>query len=291
MTRADFAARLAQGPLLLDGATGSNLMLAGMPKGVCAESWILDHPQTILDLQRAYVAAGSQVLLAPTFTASRPYLSQHGIEGDLASINRRLVELSREAADGKAWVAGDMTTMGRADVPYETMLAYYQEQAQALVDAGVDLMIAETLMGHDEAVAALEGCRMAAADMPVCCSFSVTADGMLYFGGSVYEVAPQLAEFGADAVGINCSVGPDQLEHVIRVLREHLTVPVIAKPNAGMPEIDDQGNARYSMDAVAFGRHMRVLYDAGARVLGGCCGTEPAYIAAVREMIGIEAAR
>ena len=282
MTRSEFAARLAQGPLLLDGATGSNLMKAGMPKGVCAETWILDHPQAILELQRAYVAAGSQVLLAPTFTAGRMYLSQHGLEGELKELNRRLVALSREAAQGKAWVAGDMTTMGRADVPYETMLEYYHEQAQALAEAGVDLILCETLMGHDEAMAALEGCRMAAAELPVCCSFSVTADGMLYFGGSVYEAAPQVAEFGADAVGINCSVGPDQLESVVRALRESLTVPVIAKPNAGMPEIDDQGNAHYSMHAADFGRHMAALHRAGASILGGCCGTEPPYIAALK---------
>ena len=282
MTRNEFAARLAQGPLLLDGATGSNLMKAGMPKGVCAETWILDHPQAILDLQRAYVAAGSQVLLAPTFTAGRMYLSQHGLEGELKALNRRLVALSREAAQGKAWVAGDMTTMGRADVPYETMLEYYEEQARALAEAGVDLILCETLMGHDEAMAALEGCRMAAAELPVCCSFSVTADGMLYFGGSVYEAAPQVAEFGADAVGINCSVGPDQLESVVRALRESLTVPVIAKPNAGMPEIDDQGNAHYSMHAADFGRHMAALHRAGASILGGCCGTEPPYIAALK---------
>ena len=282
MTRSEFAARLAQGPLLLDGATGSNLMKAGMPKGVCAETWILDHPQAILDLQRAYVAAGSQVLLAPTFTAGRMYLSQHGLEGELKELNRCLVALSREAAQGKAWVAGDMTTMGRADVPYETMLEYYHEQAQALAEAGVDLILCETLMGHDEAMAALEGCRMAAEELPVCCSFSVTADGMLYFGGSVYEAAPQVAEFGADAVGINCSVGPDQLESVVRALRESLTVPVIAKPNAGMPEIDDQGNAHYSMHAADFGRHMAALHRAGASILGGCCGTEPPYIAALK---------
>lgn len=282
MTRSEFAARLAQGPLLLDGATGSNLMKAGMPKGVCAETWILDHPQAILDLQRAYVAAGSQVLLAPTFTAGRIYLSQHGLEGELKELNRRLVALSREAAQGKAWVAGDMTTMGRADVPYETMLEYYHEHAQALAEAGVDLILCETLMGHDEAMAALEGCRMAAEELPVCCSFSVTADGMLYFGGSVYEAAPQVAEFGADAVGINCSVGPDQLESVVRALRESLTVPVIAKPNAGMPEIDDQGNAHYSMHAADFGRHMAALHRAGASILGGCCGTEPPYIAALK---------
>ena len=282
MTRSEFAARLAQGPLLLDGATGSNLMKAGMPKGVCAETWILDHPQAILDLQRAYVAAGSQVLLAPTFTAGRMYLSQHGLEGELKELNRCLVALSREAAQGKAWVAGDMTTMGRADVPYETMLEYYHEQARALAEAGVDLILCETLMGHDEAMAALEGCRMAAAELPVCCSFSVTADGMLYFGGSVYEAAPQVAEFGADAVGINCSVGPDQLESVVRALQESLTVPVIAKPNAGMPEIDDQGNAHYSMHAADFGRHMAALHRAGASILGGCCGTEPPYIAALK---------
>lgn len=285
MTREEFAARLSKAPLLLDGATGSNLMKAGMPRGVCAERWILENPQPLLSLQRDYVAAGSQLLIAPTFTANRIYLAQHGLEAQVATLNAALVALSREAAGGKVLVAGDMATLGRADLSYETMLEVYTEQAQALDAAGVDLFVVETLMGHEEAMAALEACRMTAEDKAVCCSFSVTADGMLYFGGNVFDAAEEIAGFGADAVGVNCSVGPDQLESVVRSLHESLPVPILAKPNAGMPEIDEAGNARYSMTPPDFARHMKKLHEAGANLLGGCCGTTPADIAALREIL------
>lgn len=283
MTAAEFR-QLTANAVLLDGATGSNLMKAGLPRGVCTELWILEHPQVICDLQRQYVQAGSQIVYAPTFTASRPYLREHGMEDRVSEINSRLVELSREAVDGKAWVAGDMTTVGKPDVSYEELLEVYSEQAKALCEAGVDLFVIETMMGLDETMAALEACKLAA-DLPVMCSFSVTADGMLYFGGSIYDAAPQLEGFGADAVGINCSCGPDQMETVVRQLAQNCEIPVLAKPNAGMPELDEQGNAVYSMGAEEFARHMKTLREAGAALLGGCCGTDPAYIAAVREQI------
>lgn len=283
MTKAQFR-ELTRKPLILDGATGSNLMKAGMPRGVCAEKWILEHPEVILDLQRAYVQAGSRIIYAPTFTASEPYLSQHGLAEELESINARLVSLSKQAAEGKALVAGDMTTVGRPDVPYEELLTVYTRQAAALRDAGADLYIIETMMGLEETMAALEACTMTA-DLPVMCSFSVTSDGMLYFGGSIYDAAPQLEGFGADAVGINCSCGPDQMAAVVRSLAGTLTVPVIAKPNAGMPTIDDKGNAVYSMKPDEFGKQMKLLHEAGAKLLGGCCGTDPTYIAALGDIL------
>lgn len=266
-------------PILLDGATGSNLMKAGLPRGVCTEAWLLDHPEVILDLQRAYVEAGTRILYAPTFTGSAPYLAQHGLEDRLEEINRRLVQLSRQAAGERAFVAGDMTTVGKPQ-PYEQLLEVYTRQAKALYEAGVDLFVIETMMGLEETMAALEACKMTC-DLPVMCTFSVTSDGMLYFGGSIYDAAPQLEGFGADAVGINCSCGPDQMITVVRALANSLTVPVIAKPNAGMPMIDDHGNAVYSMAAEEFGVHMKMLYEAGATILGGCCGTDPSYIAAI----------
>lgn len=144
--------------------------------------------------------------------------------------------------------------------------------------------IIETMMGLEETMAALEACKMTC-DLPVMCTFSVTSDGMLYFGGSIYDAAPQLEGFGADAVGINCSCGPDQMVTVVRSLADTLHVPVIAKPNAGMPVIDDHGNAVYSMPPEEFGEHMKALYEAGATILGGCCGTDPSYIAAIRKYI------
>lgn len=283
MTRGLFRKLTENGPVLLDGATGSNLMKAGMPRGVCAEQWILDHPSIIRSLQRSYVEAGSQIIYAPTFTASRPYLSQHGLQDRLKEINSSLVRLAQDASQGNALIAGDLTTVGRADVSYEELLQVYAEQAQALKDAGVDLYVIETMMGLEETMAALEACRMVS-DVPVICTFSVTSDGMLYFGGSIYDAAPQMAEFGADAVGINCSSGPDQMLTVVRGLMDLVCVPVVAKPNAGMPLIDEAGNAIYSMGPEEFSKYMMELKNAGASLLGGCCGTDPSYIAALKSI-------
>lgn len=277
MTTEQFRTMVKAGTVILDGATGSNLMRAGMPRGTCAETWILEHPQVMIQLQKAYAAAGSQIVYAPTFTASEPYLKEHGLADRLEELNGRLVGLTRSAVGEQVLVAGDLTTVGKPDVPYEQLHAIYTRQAKALLDAGVDLFVVETMMGLDETMAALEACKLLS-DMPVLCSFSVTSDGMLYFGGSVYEAAPQLEGFGADAVGINCSSGPDQMGAVVHALAETLTVPVIAKPNAGMPTIDEEGSAIYSMSAMAFGHHMKTLHDLGASILGGCCGTDPRYI-------------
>ena len=277
MKRETFRALAEQG-LILDGATGSNLMAAGMPRGVSSEDWVLEHPEVLQDLQRRYVAAGSQIVYAPTFTASRIYR-----KAPVAELNRRLVAVSRAAA-GDAFVAGDVTTVSRPDVPYEEMLENYREQIEALAEAGVDAIAIETMMGLTETTAALEAAR-AVCDLPVLCTFSVSSDGMLYFGGSVLEAAQTLEALGADAVGVNCSSGPDQLESVIRNLREAVEVPIVAKPNAGMPVIDDAGRAVYPMEPSAFGESMRRLIAAGASIVGGCCGTTPEHIAALHAVL------
>ena len=272
------------GTVILDGATGSNLMKAGMPRGVCAEKWILENPEAILNLQKKYAQSGSQIVYAPTFTASEPYLSQYGLADRLENINCDLVSLTRQAVGENVYVAGDMTTVGKPELSYEYLLEVYTRQAKALKEAGADLYVIETMMGLEETMAALEACNMVS-DLPVMCSFSVTSDGMLYFGGSIYDAAPQLEGFGADAVGINCSCGPDQMTAVVRTLAQSLTVPVIAKPNAGMPTIDDMGNAVYSMAPAEFAKSMLELKQAGASVLGGCCGTDPDYIRALKDVL------
>lgn len=281
MTKEEFSLLTARGPVLLDGATGSNLRAAGMPVGASPELWVLEHPEVLLDLQRAYVEAGSQILMAPTFSANRTGLKNFGLEDRLAELNAALVSLSKEAAGDRALVAGDLSTLGRplepvGDMPYSDAYDIYHEHMEALAEAGVDLFALETLMGADEAVAALD----AAADfaLPVMVSFSAEADGSLMFGGSVWEAAVMLQEMGAAAVGVNCSVGPDQLESVIRSIRAAADIPVIAKPNAGLPVMDERGQAHYSMGPEDFARHMDVLVKAGAGVAGGCCGTAPAYI-------------
>lgn len=281
MTKQEFR-ELAQRPVILDGATGSNMIKAGMPRGVCAEKWILEHPQAIIDLQRAYVEAGSQVVLAPTFGANRIALAMHGLTEFQKEYNMRLVALSQEAVEGRAYVAGDLSTGGRIlgsseEATYEEALERYKEQISYLTEAGADLLIVETMINIDETVAALEAAQQVC-DLPVLCSMTVEADGSIYSGGSAFSAMETLQEFGADAVGVNCSVGPDQLVSIVSGLKKIAAVPVIVKPNAGMPTITETGEALYSMGAEEFGRHMKVLMEAGAGVLGGCCGTTPEYI-------------
>ena len=271
MTKEGFSQLTAQGPLLLDGATGSNLRAAGMPVGVSPELWVLEHREVLLELQRGYVEAGSRVIMAPTFSANRPGLRHFGLEDRLKELNAALAALSKEAAGDRALVAGDLSTLGRplepvGDLPYGEAYGVYREQMEAL----------ETLMGADEALAALDAAS--GLGLPVMVSFSAEADGGLLFGGTVREAAAMAQELGASAVGVNCSVGPDQLEAVIRSIREAVDIPVIAKPNAGLPVMDEMGQAHYDMRPEEFARHMGVLAGAGAGILGGCCGTTPEYI-------------
>ncbi len=289
MTKEEFSRLAARGPVLLDGATGSNLRAAGMPVGVSPELWVLEHREVLLELQRGYVEAGSGIVMAPTFSANRPGLRHFGLEDRLKELNAALTVLSKEAAGDRALVAGDLSTLGRplepvGDMPYGEAYGIYREQMEALAEAGVDLFALETLMGADEALAALD----AAADfeLPVMVSFSAEADGGLLFGGSVWEAAAMARELGADAVGVNCSVGPNQLEAVIRSIRAAVDIPVIAKPNAGLPVMDEKGQARYDMGPEEFARHMGVLAGAGAGILGGCCGTAPEYIRRLAEALG-----
>ena len=289
MTRQAFAALAAGGPVLLDGATGSNLRTAGMPVGVPPERWVLDHPAALLTLQRAYVDAGSRILMAPTFSANRLALDRFGLAGELGPLNTALVRLTREAAGGRALVAGDLSTLGQPMEPlgpisYGEAYDVYREQMEALAEAGADLLAVETLMGIDEAAAALDAAG-AACGLPVLCTFSVEADGTIPFGGTALEALLTAPELGAAAVGVNCSVGPDQLEAVIRTLAEAASAPVVAKPNAGLPMMDAQGQAIYSMGPRDFARHMAVLARAGASLLGGCCGSAPDYIRALAEVL------
>ena len=271
---------------LMDGATGSNLMKAGMPRGVCTEQWVLEHPYAILALQSAYKAAGSDMVYAPTFCANRIALSGYGLQDDVSRMNRELVALSKKAVGSGVLVAGDMTTTGKPADPedsdgYQQLLDAYREQAEALISAGADLIGVETMMGVNECVAAIEAIR-SLGDIAVICTLSVQSDGKCYFDGSVFEAAELLEALGADAIGVNCSTGPDQLESVIRTLKNTCSLPVIAKPNAGMPKISDSGEAVYSMESGEFAQHMERLVEAGASLIGGCCGTTPEFIEPLR---------
>lgn len=289
MKQAEFDALLKRGKLILDGATGSQLRARGMPVGVCTELWAYEHPETVIELQRAYVEAGSDVLMAPTFSANRIGLEMHGLADRLAELNAGLVAISRRAAGGRALVAGDFATTGKPLEPigtlsYHALLDVYREQIEVVVAAGVDYLAAETMLGIDECACFVEAAR-SVCDLPVTCTLTMEADGHLLFGGNVVEAVETLQALGVSAVGLNCSVGPDQLEAVVRSMKAVAEVPIIAKPNAGLPVMDEKGVAHYSMTPEAFAASMVRLSEAGADILGGCCGTGPEYIAALRKRV------
>lgn len=288
MTREEFQKLAESGVILLDGATGSNLRKAGMPVGVSTELWVLEHPQVIQKLQMEYAEAGSQIIYAPTFSANRMSLAMHDFQGDIRKLNADLVSITKEAVGGRAYVAGDMTTTGKmlepaGDTSYQELMQVYQEQAKALYNAGVDLIVAETMLSVDETVVLLDAVQ-SVCDLPVMCTLTVEADGTALFGGNVVEAVETLQEMGAVAVGLNCSLGPDQLESVVASMKKVAQVPVIAKPNAGMPVMDEFGMAHYNMAPEQFAASMKKLIAAGAGIIGGCCGTDPSYIRLLNEM-------
>lgn len=288
MTKEQFR-KLTENILLLDGATGSNLMASGMPRGICTETWVIEHKDIFQELQRAYIAAGSQVIYAPTFGGNRINLAKHSLTDRIEEINRTLVGYSRELAGDGVYVAGDITTSGSfitadSDYTYDDAFKMYQEQIKILADSGIDLIAAETMINIEETLAAVDAAN-SVCDLPIMCTMTVEADGSIFSGGNAIEAAVSLEAAGADAVGINCSVGPDQLVSVVRSIRENVSIPVIAKPNAGMPTIDDKGNAVYSMNPEDFASYMKILIENGASVVGGCCGTTPAFIKALHDSI------
>ncbi len=291
MKKQDFADLAGKGILYLDGATGSNLMKAGMPRGMSTEAWVLEHPDVLEKLQREYVEAGSRIVYAPTFGANRHVLSGFGLDGNVEEMNLRLVDISQRAVRGKALVAGDIAPTGMllesigGDYSDDQMFEVYREQTSILASAGVDLLVCETMMSVEEVCIALDAAHAAGGSLPVMCTMTVTADGRAFYGGTAAEAAETLTEMGADAVGINCSTGPDQLEAIIRGIRQVTHLPVIAKPNAGMPMIDEAGNAVYNMGPEQFAGHMKALVRAGASIVGGCCGTTPEYIHKMRVLL------
>lgn len=289
MTKQEFQALTNKGVVLLDGATGSNLRKAGMPVGISSEQWVLEHPQVLQDLQRAYVDAGSQIVYAPTFAANRISMRNFNLQDRIVELNTRLVKISKDAVGNHALVAGDLTTTGqlmepRGPLTYEELYQAYQEQIRALADAGADLLVAETMLSVDETVVALDAAQ-SVCDLPMMCSLTLEADGSAMYGGNAVEAVMTLQEMGAAAVGLNCSVGPDQLESVVTNMRKVAQVPIIAKPNAGMPVIDEKGEAHYSMDAETFAEYTRKLVAAGAGLVGGCCGTTPEYIKQLKKIL------
>lgn len=288
MTKEEFQKFVESGhPVYLDGATGSNLLKRGMPAGVCPEEWILGHKEVLLALQKEFAEAGSHVIYAPTFSANAVKLREYGLEDRIGQMNQELVAISKEAAGGKCLVAGDLTMTGEQLAPmgtmdFEELVNIYKEQIGYLVNAGADLLVVETMMSLQESRAALIAAKECC-DLPVMVTMTFESDGRTLYGTDAKTAAVVLESLGASAIGANCSTGPDKMAEIITVMAEVSSVPIIAKPNAGLPFLDKNGNTSYDMDSDTFADGMVKLVEAGASILGGCCGTSPEYIGKLKE--------
>ena len=251
----------------------------------------------MLQLQKDYVQAGTNILYAPTFTANRVKLAEYHLEKNMTSMIRDLVAISKKAAESTpghpVYVAGDLTMTGEQLKPMgkmelETLIDIYKEQILCLVDAGADLLVVETMMSLAETRAALIAAKEVC-DLPVIATLTFEADGRTLFGTDAKTAAIVLESLGASAIGANCSTGPAQMESIISEMVSHTRIPVIAKPNAGLPFLDENGTTCYNMEAEEFAEEMEVLVNAGATILGGCCGTTPEFIRQIHERFGTDA--
>ena len=287
MDKALFGRLLKQGPLILDGATGSNLQAAGMKTGVCPEQWILENPEALIKLQQEYVSAGTNILYAPTFTANRIKLAEYGYADRLHEMNQRLVALSKEAAAGAqgVYIAGDISMTGQqlypiGEMQFEELVEIYKEQVRSLEEAGVDLYVVETMMSLQECRAAVLAVKETN-NLPVLVSLTYEDTGRTLFGTDPATAAIVLQSLGVDVIGMNCSAGPDKMAEQVRAMYDVSCIPVLVKPNAGLPKLAG-GKTVYDMQPQEFAEAMKTLAANGARVFGGCCGTSPDYIRRLR---------
>lgn len=285
LTKEQFQDRIASGLHLLDGATGSNLQKAGMPRGCCTEEWVLANPDILVQLQRSYAAAGSQILYAPTFQAQPIALERVGLTRQTEAINAQLVALSRSAAPN-CLIAGDITTLAAFCESwnpdnFDLLVENYRCQIRGLMDGGADLLVAETLMYPLEAEAILTAAESEGAGT-VMYSLVMTADGSLFSGQDALPVLKDLAEAGAASVGFNCVAADIMTPYLVRKLAKEIRIPLLCKPNAGNPVINAAGVPEYAMPPEEFAQVMLDCRLSGAKLLGGCCGTTPEHIAALK---------
>lgn len=287
LTKEEFRQKLSEGFHILDGATGSNLRAAGMPRGCCTEEWVLEHPEPLVALQRAYAEAGSKIIYAPTFQAQPIALKAVGLEKHTEKINETLVALSRSAAPG-CLIAGDLTTLTTFcdswdEANFDLLVENYRRQIRGLIDGGADLLVGETLMYAQEAEAIVCAAELEGAGAQMY-TFTMQGDGSLFSGAEAGPILRSLEESGAAAVGFNCVAADMMTPYLISKLRRYVKGPLICKPNAGVPTIGPDGIARYSQTPEEFAAIVRQCRQNGADILGGCCGTAPDHIAAIRSL-------
>lgn len=294
MKKEDFRKLASEGIVYLDGATGSNLQKRGMPLGVCPDLWISENPEVLIGLQLEYLRAGARILYSPTFTANRIKLAEFGIEDRVEELNGILVNESKEAIRRfkeenpdapECYVAGDITMTGRqlspiGDLEFEELIDVYKEQIRALEKAGADLIVVETMISLQETRAAVIACKEVS-DLPIIASMSFEENGKTFFGTDTVTALITLQSLGVSAFGVNCSRGPKDMKTFVSEMKKYAEIPVICKPNAGLPELSSDGSTVYSLSSEEFGRQMKEVAGLGANLMGGCCGTTPDHIAAL----------
>lgn len=285
LTKKQLQKQFAEGVHLLDGATGSNLMKAGMPRGGCTEKWVLEHPEALIALQQEYARAGSQILYAPTFQAQPIALEKEGLARETYSINARLVALTRQACPDKL-VAGNLTTLAAFTDSwdpdkFDLLVDNYRQQICGLLSGGADLLAAETLLYPQEAEAIFTAAETECSGCAIMFSFTMQSDGSLFSGMDAGAVLRELEEAGAAAVGFNCVAADMMTPYLVSKLRRSVKGPLLCKPNAGIPVIGEDNMPHYPMTPMEFGEILKQCSQMGATLLGGCCGTTPEHIAAL----------
>lgn len=287
MNKLEFKNRLQNKVLILDGATGTELQKRGLPTGVSPESWVIEHPETLIDLQKNYIQSGSNVVYTFTFGGNRIKLAEYGLGDRVIEYNRRLAEISKAAVasartgEEKALVAGNISATGEfirpfGSLPFEDAVNTYKEQVKGLLLGGVDFFVIETMIDIQEARAALLAVKESS-DLPVCVSMTFNEDGRTLTGSDPVTALITLQSMGADVVGCNCSTGPEKMLDFIKHMKPYANVPLLAKPNAGLPKLID-GKTLFDMEPMEFGRFGPLFVEQGINIIGGCCGTSPEYI-------------
>jgi len=280
---------VAAGAVLTDGAWGTELQARGLAAGEIGDIWNLTHPDRVEAVARAYVDAGSRIILTNTFRANRIALARHADGERVANINRAGVEISRRAAAGRALVfasigpSGKLLAAGELDV--QSLEATFAEQARALAGAGADGLVVETMADISEAKIAVAAALATGLPVVACMIFDSGKDrDRTMMGVSPEQAAADLTAAGAHVIGANCGIGIEAAVTICKALASATERPVWIKPNAGLPELVD-GQIIYRMDPENFAGFLPALYGAGARFIGGCCGTNPQFVRALRDRL------
>jgi 5-methyltetrahydrofolate--homocysteine methyltransferase len=293
VTKQEFREFVEKKIVVLDGATGSNLQKRGMPVGICPEQWIIENREIMKELQKEYLEAGTDILYAPTFGGNRIKLGEYELSDKLVEMNTELVILTKEAVveaalDRPVYIAGNLTMTGEqlypiGTMPFEELVDVYKEQVRVLADVGVDLFVVETMMSLQECRAAVLAIKETC-DLPIMVTLTFNEDERTLYGTDAQTAMIVLQNLGADAVGLNCSTGPDKMHGMVANMRRVANVPIIVKPNAGLPVLVD-GETVFNMEPDDFAREMEILLEQGVSIVGGCCGTTPEHIKRLAEQV------